>query len=181
LTDLSTPTVSGGPSRGLRWLLVGSLALNLAIVGGLAALWFKGPPGASRWGSTQTAFGMMKFSRDLPEDRRQAVRKHLKDARSALKAVRDDLRAARVRAAEVLASADYSPEQMKSALDAVAAADNRMRSMGTEALMKAIGELTPEDRQKLAASWTRRLEREQKRKSKRDKGGETGDEAPGTP
>jgi hypothetical protein len=67
---------------------------------------------------------------------------------------------------------------MRAALDAVASTDNRLREMGTDALMKAIGELTPEDRQKLAQSWTRRLEREQRRRGKRERDDGPPDNAP---
>lgn len=178
MSDLSTPTDTSRPARTWRWLLIGSVALNLVFVGGLAALWFKGPPGHWRGGgASQTAFGLMKFSRELPADRRDAVRRHLKDARPALRSTQDELRQARAQAAEVLGSASYTPEAMQAALDSVASTDNRLRTMGTNALMKAIGELTAEDRKKLAESWTRRLEREQKRKGKRDKG----DGPPGDP
>jgi uncharacterized membrane protein len=111
----------------------------------------------------------MKFSRELPAERRDAVRRHLKDARPALRAAQDELRQARAKAAEVLGSPTYTADAMRAALDGVASTDNRLRTMGTDALMKAIGELTPEDRQKLAESWTRRLEREQKRRGKRDR------------
>jgi uncharacterized membrane protein len=169
LSDLSTPAPPAGSARKWRWLLLISVALNLVFVGGLAALWWKGPPGPWRGGASQTAFGLMKFSRELPDERRDAVRRHLKEARPVLKAAQVELRQARAKAAEVLGSASYTPEAMRAALDAVAATDNRLRSMGTDALMKAIGELTADDRQKLAASWTRRLEREQRRKGKRDR------------
>lgn len=178
MSDLSTPTNPAGPARKWRWLLMISVALNLAFVGGLAAVWWKGPPGPWRGGASQTAFGLMKFSRDLPDERRDAVRRHLKEARPALKSAQVELRQARVKAAEVLGSASYTPEAMRAALDAVASTDNRLRAMGTDALMKAIGELTPEDRQKLAQSWTRRLEREQRRRGKRERDDGPPDEAP---
>lgn len=169
MSDLSTPTETPRAAGKSRWLLIGSVALNLVFIGGLAALWFKGPPGHGRGGASQTAFGLLMFSRDLPPERRDAVRKHLKEARPALKAGQADLRQARVKAAEVLGSATYTTDAMRSALDAVAATDTQLRHMGTDALMKAIGELTPEDRQALAATWTRRLEREQKRRGKRNR------------
>lgn len=178
MSDLSTPTETTRPARRGRWLLIASVALNLVFIGGLAALWLKGPPGPWRGGASQTAFGLMKFSRELPEERRDAVRRHLKEARPALKAAQVDLRQARVKAAEVLGSASYTADAMRAALDAVASTDNRLRAMGTDALMKAIGELTPEDRQKLAQSWTRRLEREQRRKGKRERDDGAPDETP---
>lgn len=167
-TSMAPPTASA-PSSGWRWLLISSLALNLLFIGGLGALWFKGPPGPGHWGASQTAFGIMKFSRDLPPERRDAVRQHLKDARQGLKDLRAELRAARLKAAEVLASPSYAPEQLKAALEAIASAENRMRDAGSVALLKSIGELTPEERQSLAEAWTRRLEKPQRRRAKSDK------------
>lgn len=169
MSDTSTSPTAGAPSSGRRWLLIASLALNLLFIGGVAALWFKGPPGPGHRGPSQTAFGIMMFSRDLPPDRRDAVRQHLKEARQDLKNLKADLRLARQKAADVLASTSYTPEQLKTALDAIALAENRMRDTGTAALLKSIGELTPEERQKLAAAWTQRLQKEQRRKGKSDK------------
>lgn len=160
-----TPETASAPSAGRRWLLIGSLALNLLFIGGLGALWFKGPPGPGHWGSSQTAFGMMRFSRDLPPERRNAVRQHLKEARQGLKDLRAELRAARLKAAEVLASPSYAPVQLKAALEAIASAENRMREAGSAALLKSIGELTPEERRRLAETWKRRLDKPQRRRA----------------
>jgi uncharacterized membrane protein len=147
-------------------------------IGGLVAIWFHGPPGHGRFGASQTAFGLMRFSRELPPERREAVRNHLREARSNLRDLRSGLREARLKAAEVLASPTYTPEAMQAAMDSIAERDSRMREAGTAALMKSIGELTPEERQKLAQSWMRRLERERGGKRKQDddpKGGPGGE------
>ena len=185
MSDTSTtPPTASAPSAGRRWLLIGSLALNLLFIGGLGALWFKGPPGPGHWGPSQTAFGIMRFSRDLPPERRVAVRQHLKEARQVLKDLKAELRVARLKAAEVLASPSYTPEQLKAALDAIASGENRMRDVGSVALLKSIGELTPEERQKLAEAWTRRLEKQQRRKGKSDKDSasdDTSESKPGPP
>lgn len=170
MTDTTPASATLSPSPGRRSLLVGSLALNLLFLGGLTALWWKGSiSGYGHPGPSQTAFGLMKFSRDLPAERRDAVRRHLKDARVDLRGLREDLLVARRNAAEVLASANYTPEKMQAALDAIAAADQRIRDRGTGALVKAIGELTPEERASLAASWQRRLEKPAGRKEKPEK------------
>lgn len=179
-----TPPTASALSAGWRWLLIGSLALNLLFIGGLGALWFKGPPGPGHWGSSQTAFGIMRFSRDLPPERRDAVRQHLKEARQGLKDLKAELRGARLKAAEVLASPSYTPEQLKAALDTIASAEDRMRDLGSAAILKSIGELTPDERQKLAGTWTRRLEKSQRRKAKSDKDSpsdDTSESQPGTP
>ncbi|MGZ8409752.1 MAG: periplasmic heavy metal sensor [Hyphomicrobium sp.] len=185
MSDASmTPANASAPSAGRRWLLIGSLALNLLFIGGLGALWFKGPPGPGHWGPSQTAFGIMRFSRDLPPERRDAVRQHLKEARQGLKDLKAELRVARMKAAEVLASPSYTPEQLKAALDTIGSAENRMRDAGSAALLKSIGELTPDERKKLAEAWTRRLEKPQRRKAKSDKDSASDDASesqPGTP
>jgi uncharacterized membrane protein len=153
------------------------LALNLLFLGGLAAIWWRGPlPVYGHPGPTQTPFGLMRFARDLPPERRDAVRKHLKDARADLRGMRDELRAARQKAADVLKSPDYTADKMSAALGAIAAADNRIRDRGSAALLAAIGELTAEERQELAGSWHRRLERPPGRKDKTLKSG-TGEPA----
>ncbi|MCU0953208.1 MAG: periplasmic heavy metal sensor [Hyphomicrobium sp.] len=171
MTDTPPASAELAPASGRRWLLVGSLALNLLFLGGLGALWWKGPmPGFGHPGPAQTAFGLMKFSRDLPPERRDAVRRHLKEARLELRGFRDELLAARRNAAEVLKSADYTPEKMRAALDAIASADQRIRDRGTAALVNAIGELTPEERATLAGSWQRRLEKPAGRKEKQETG-----------
>jgi uncharacterized membrane protein len=150
------------------------LALNLLFLGGLAAIWWKAPlPVYGHPGPTQTPFGLMKFARDLPPERRDAVRRHLKDARTDMRGLRDELRVARQMAADVLKSPDYTADKMSAALGAIAAADNRIRDRGSAALLAAIGELTPEERQELAGSWQRRLERPPGRKDKTPKS-ETG-------
>lgn len=120
------------------------------------------------WGPSQTAFGLMRFSRDLPPERRDAVRKHLKEARQGLKALRADLRTARQKAAEVLGSQSFAPEQFQSALEAIGSAEGRMRDTGAAAVAKAVGELAPDERQRLAEAWKRRFNQEHRRKGQSD-------------
>lgn len=180
MTDSSPPPAAEAASpRRWRWLLLASLAVNLVFVGGLAAVWFHGPPGHWRSGASQTAFGLMRFSRELPPERRDAVRAHLREARPVLRDLKTGLREARLNAAKVLASPSYTPEAMKAAMDAIAQGDSRMREAGTAALLKAIEELSPQERQKLAEHWMRRLERERVGKRKREEEESTRDSGGG--
>lgn len=182
MTETAQPPAPAACGRRWRWLLVASLALNLLIIGGLAGLWMKGPPhGRPHWGASPTAFGLMRFTRDLPPERREAVRGHLKDARTSLRALRSELRDARRNAVEALRTPDYSTDKLAAAMAAVADVDNRMRAAGTEALMKGIAELTPEERAKLADAWTRRLEAGEGRRHRHGKDGLEGDAAPEGP
>lgn len=175
------PSVSPPPSgpqsghrtgRGWRWLLVASLALNLLVAGAVAGLWIKGPPhGPPRWGPTPTTFGLMRFSRELPPERREKVRVHLREAFKAMRPLRDDMRTARRRAAEALGSTDFTIAQLKAAMDEIGSVETRMRQTGVEALINGIGELEAAERQKLGQLWLQRLDRENRRRGRRDKGG----------
>jgi uncharacterized membrane protein len=171
VSDTSAPAAAPTPSRWQRWLFVGSLALNLLFIGGLAGLWFKGPPphGGPHRGPSPTAFGLMKFSRDLPPERRDVVRKPLREARAPLRALRAELVQARRKAAEVLGSSDYTTEALQAAMTSVADLESRMRQVGRDTLVSAIRELTPEERRRLAEAWTQRLDFEKSRKGRRDK------------
>jgi uncharacterized membrane protein len=140
-------------------------------IGGVAGLWLKGPPphGGPHRGPSPTAFGLMKFSRDLPPERRDVVRKPLREARAPLRALRAELVEARRKAAEVLASPGYTAEALQAAMATVGELEGRMRQVGRDTLVTAIGELTPDERKRLSEAWTQRLEFETKRKGRRDK------------
>lgn len=164
------PTPGPAPRSRWRWLLIASLALNFLVLGAMAGAWVFGHRhGPGRWGATPMEHGLMHFSRQLPEDRREAVRRHLKEGRQAMKPLKEDLRKARISAAEVLGSADYTPEKMRAAMEAAGAADLKLRQNGVDVVIKAIGTLTPEDRKSLSEAWSRRLKHEDRRNRKFDK------------
>lgn len=160
---------SAGPGR-KRWLLVASLALNLLVLGAFAGAYFFGPRhGPGRWGATPMEFGLMHFSRKLPEERRNGVREVLREGRKAAKPLREDLRKAREAAALVLGSPDYTTEKMQAALEQIGVAEDSLRRNGAAVVVKAIERLTPEDRKSLSEAWTKRLERHDKRRKSQGK------------
>ncbi len=186
MTEANPSVTQPKNGRGWRWLLVVSLALNLLVAGAVAGLWIKGPPhGAPHWGATPTTFGLMRFSRDLPLERRQKVRGHLREAYKSLRPLRDEMRAARRRAAEALGAPDFSKEKLQAAMDGIGAAETRIRQTGVDALIKGIGELEPVERQKLSEAWLQRLDREYRprRRHKNDESGMGGpsDDQRGSP
>lgn len=179
MTETSSSAPPGAPRTGRRWLLVASLALNLLFIGGIAGLWLKGPHGPHgppSWGPSPTAFGLMMFARQLPPERRDVVRVPLREARKTLRPLRAQLREARGKAAAVLASPDYTQEQLQAAMAAIADVDSRMRQAGTEALLAAIDKLTPDERRQLSEAWSKRLAMEASRRMRRGK-----DEGPDGP
>lgn len=159
---------AAAPSRRGRWLLIASLAFNLLVAGALAGAFFFGPKhGPGRWGATPMEFGLMHFSRKLPEDRRTAVREVLRDGRKAAKPMRAQLRDARQAAADVLGSADYSADRMQAALDQIGVVEDGLRRNGVSVVVKALDKLTPEDRKSLSEAWSKRLERHDRRRKGR--------------
>lgn len=159
-----THAAAPAPRARWRWLLVFSLALNVLIAGAVAgALWF-GPRHAGRsWGPTPVEYGLMHFSRKLPPERREKVREILRSSRASVRELRQSAKAVRERAAEELASKTYDRNRMRAILEAVAAADARMREVGVDAVLQAVDLLTPEERQELAEVWRKRMSRSEQR------------------
>ena len=172
MSDQSPPATPAPAVTGkrMRWLLVASLAVNLLVLGAVAGAWVFGHRhGHGRgWGPTPMELGQMFFSRTLPQERRDMVRRYLKDGRQAAKPIREDLRAARQRAAEVLVSPDFTIDKLKAAMDEIGNVDQRMRQNGVDVLLKAVEGLTPEDRNALGKGWSRRLQREERRGKRHD-------------
>lgn len=182
MSDQPAPNPETPPSTGrrFRWLLIASLAVNLLVFGAMAGAWVFGHRhGHMRgWGPTPMEHGLMFFSRSLPEERRDMVRKHLKDGRAAAKPIREELRQARLRAAEILMSPDFTTDKLKAAMDAIGAADQRMRQNGADVVVKAVEGLNPEERKSLGQHWQRRLQFEDRRRKRSGKDAPPGEGGP---
>jgi uncharacterized membrane protein len=107
----------------------------------------------------------MHFSRKLPPERREKVREILRSSRASVRELRQSAKAVRERAAEELASKTYDRNRMRAILEAVAAADARMREVGVDAVLQAVDLLTHEERQELAEVWRKRVSRSEQRKT----------------
>ncbi len=115
------------------------------------------PHGPPRWAPTPSEFGLMHFSGKLPEDRKIVIRELLRQSRSSVKELREKSRAVRMRAVEELASPNYDPQRMRTIMEAIAAADDHMRNNGVDVLLRSIDVMTPEERQKFAEGWRKRM------------------------
>ncbi|MDX2308442.1 MAG: periplasmic heavy metal sensor [Hyphomicrobium sp.] len=152
------------PRRWTKWLLVVSLALNLLIAGGLAgAWWHHRNEGPMRWAGGPSDFGLMYFSRSLPEERREAVRKLLREGRKSLRDHKSEVTALRASAADALAADDFSPEKFRAAVETVGTSEETRRKGSIDVLMQVVQTLTPDERKRLAAMWKKRIERESRR------------------
>lgn len=167
--DAPVPAPSG---QRTKWLLIASLGLNLLIAGAVAGAMFMhrgGPHG--RWGIGPQDFGLMGFARSLPPERRDMVREELKGLRGALKPMRQEIRAAREEAANLLAADPFDRNALKAALVKVGTAEQSMRGTSVDRLLGVIDRFTPAERQSLSAAWKKKMERGPKRdKGADDKG-----------
>lgn len=146
-------TQSGGEADGssagrVRWfkiLLVGSLALNLLFIGGLAkAAWHHrhGGPGGP---------GLMGFVRDLPPDRRKLIGDELKAAREAVEPMRATVRERWSEANTVLVEEPFDKAKYKTAMDRVTEAEGQLKNAITAAMSETAAKMSPDERRALQA------------------------------
>lgn len=152
-----------GRSRWYTIVLVGSLALNLLFIGGLAkAAWHHrhGGPGGP---------GMMGFVRDLPPDRRQLIGGELKAAREAIEPMRQTMRDRWSETNKVLVEEPFDKAKFKAAMDKVTEADSQIKNAFSSALSETVAKLTPDERRAFQA-WREKRKKHMfsKHRSKRD-------------
>jgi uncharacterized membrane protein len=163
MTDQSDDQASGpaAPRRSrARWVLIGSLCLNLLLLGGMggAVLRHGGdhpPPPAGL-----DPVSLMRAMHSLPDDRRDEARAILRDHRPKFEAQRPARHAARKAIAERLAAEPFDGAALATALDAARVADAAGRAVIDDAFVEFAAQLSPESRQKLA---TEILERRSRR------------------
>ena len=140
---------AGGPGKGrARWfniLLIGSLALNLLFMGGLAkAAWHHRHGGHG-------GPGLTGFVRDLPPDRRQLLGNEIKAAREAVEPMRQTVRDRWGDANKVLSEEPYDKAKFKAAMDRVTEAEALLKNEITLALSETAAKMTPDERRALQA------------------------------
>lgn len=143
------------PPRGRTIALVISLALNLLLIGIVAA-------GALR--AANRAFiaqpgGVLApgaVMRDLPEARRQAIRAVQIKHRDAMRADRQRARRARLAAFRAFAAPDYDPLVFDKALADVEDADRALEDEAIAMVKDVVATLTPDERKAVAEKAHRR-------------------------
>lgn len=163
----ATPQSSG--SRRLKYALIASLAVNLLVVGGVAGAMYtfgKHPP---RYGTGRSEdFGLMGLTRHLPEERRKALRKQLREDRDKLRPMIDDLRSARRDAADKLAAEPFDRNALESAFAVTGEKDRALRQAAVTAFLGHAEQLTAAERSMLADWWRKKNAPFKERKRKKD-------------
>jgi uncharacterized membrane protein len=160
---------AGGNNRRLRLFLMLSLAFNLLVIGALA-----GTAGWRKFGHGHGSprgedFGLMGFSRSLPSDRGDALRKSLKQERANLRPLKRDIEAAREAAAEVLGAEPYNKDALRSAIEKIAEAEGKLKSSGQAIFLNSVEQMTPGERRALSEMWKKKRGRFMRDRPSEDK------------
>lgn len=151
MTENAAPSQTSRFSRGI---LIGSLALNFLIIGGVIG--FVATADKHRQ-PLPSSFSVGPFTQALEGEQRQKVRGNLKENMEARR--KEDRRESRKAFALFLKALRQDPFERAAVVEALNAMDaqSKARRMeGTNALLDAIESMTPEER----AAYVERLERE---------------------
>ena len=147
------PTTPATPGKRINWLLVAlvaSLAVNLLVIGAVAARWYVGA-GPERYARlTQAQLIPRFFFRDLDRARRaelltvfKSKDKEIRDGRAAVKAQVAEL-------ADALEAEPYDEARVKAAVEGFTAKSEALFVAGSDAALALIDKLTPEERKAMA-------------------------------
>jgi uncharacterized membrane protein len=136
--------------RTLRWVLIGSLALNVLIIGAVASAMcmahFGGPPPHGR-GFMQSP--LLGFARTLPRERADVVRQTVADAQPNMESLRRAMRDARAAARAALTAEPFDQAKLDAAVDGIVQAETNQARARTALFAGTVSKLTPAERAQL--------------------------------
>lgn len=152
MSDTTTPATG---SRRMKYVLIGSLALNLLFIGAVVGMGFKkhhhGPGGGPH-------FGLMGLTRVLPEERRKEVEEILKKEYAAMRPAMEELHKARHEAADRLAAEPFDRAGLERAIAALSEKEQSLRSATLETFLTEAARLNADERKQLADRWRKRAD-----------------------
>ncbi len=128
-----------------NWLLIGSLALNLAIIGLLAGLWLRGP-GDNRGKPPPQADLLRELVRAVPKDHRGELRRDLGSKQQEMRAFRTTMKNRRNELVQVLVDPQFDISQVVAIFDDHRLILSRITSGGHEIIIRRIEAMTAQER-----------------------------------
>ncbi|MCB1522086.1 MAG: periplasmic heavy metal sensor [Hyphomicrobiaceae bacterium] len=138
----SRPTQSGAS----RWMKIGllvSLMLNMLFVGAMAGRMWHG--GYGKFGDRRGS-GMVEFYSALAEPRRKQIQDMLDEDRRELRPLRDNVRALRREARDIVTREPFDPAALREAIARAGEASERLRAQRTNDFVEAMSKMTAEER-----------------------------------
>lgn len=140
--------------RGMRWLLIASLALNLLVVGIVVGAMFGGPGRDHRAGQPRDA--VAPYTRALAPRDRRALRRELRQSLFDRRPSSDALAAPYMQVVALLRAAPFDADALRTALTAQSAQAQARLTAGREVLLAHISAMTDAERR----AYSDRLEAE---------------------
>jgi uncharacterized membrane protein len=138
-----------GSGRNLRPVLIASLALNILIIGGIAASFVL--PHLHGWKGRPKPGSLAGFAETLPPERAQLVRQKVQGEKANFEALSKEEREAREAARAVLVEDPFDVAKFKAALDRVAQAYDKETRTRMTLVANTAAELTSDERKQLRA------------------------------
>jgi uncharacterized membrane protein len=149
---------SGAPRRGTRWLLLGSLALNLFFVGIAVAMLVRGPPPPRHW--HHNVFERVNRLADaLPSADEKIVRDAMDANHAAIARAQDGLHDSRDAIRATLRQQPFKEDALRAAMAKARAARQTFDEVIQGVFASAAAKMSPAGRQALA-DWPRGRRRE---------------------
>lgn len=127
-------------------LVIASLALNLLIVGFVTSFWFR-HGGKHHGHAFAIERSLMHFARrDLPHDRKRALRKAWREERKAFRPMFRELRDGRKQVGEVLERMPYDRAALQATLDRFVEKRTAAQAKITDVFLRMIETLTDEEK-----------------------------------
>lgn len=168
---MSDVVTSGGrAATGAGWrgyaapLLLGSLALNLLLIGGMVGGYFAAH-GHGGLAHQPIERGIVAFVRSLPRERAEALLRPIEGLRPQFKDGRRTLREARGAAYDAFTTDSVDADKLRGALTRAGEAEDRLQAMGTQLFVDLAQKMTPEER-KAYRTWRESQDHHGKRHEK---------------
>lgn len=124
----------------VKWLLIASLGLNLALLGLIGGALLHGPPGPP------PPPGLWQYGKALPEPYRKDLGEALRQSHGDWKGPRNALRGQRAALADALVAQPYDPGAVGAVLAREPRLSDELAVRGARMLLDQIARMSPEDR-----------------------------------
>lgn len=152
MADTSTPT-----SKTMRWALIASLAVNLAVAGLALGIYLRNSPGAH--GEPVRDLGFGPYDGALRPQDRDALRQAMKAKSAALKETRGQMSADTTVVIAALRATPFDADALGAALAAQQSHLSDRMKLGTDTMRDFLANLPPQDRLAFADRLEDRLKR----------------------
>jgi uncharacterized membrane protein len=149
---------SGAPRRRTRWLLLGSLALNLFFIGIAVAMLVRGPPPPRQWHHHNVFERVNRLADTLPPADGKIVRGAMDTNHAAIAKAQDDFHNARNAIRATLRQQPFKEDAMRAAMAKMRAARLSYEEVIQGVFADAAAKMSPAGRQALA-DWPRSRKR----------------------